>query len=213
MEQVRQTQPSQKWKTCSQNRKKKQNPTTTAERWQVSERRCTFPDTVSVASKLPTGNQNRSFLWNMCQPLVSHFVSRRTFVYCPVNKGSKLGNSRRKSFSSLFVSQRIFRAARRYLLFAPREEIAGVSANLEKPSQRFVRRLASAPPAKSDLQPNWLSADWTFLRCLKRAWRAEGGAKGVNVSQSRKHRGENEGGGWSSNIIWQKFTLPDVVEQ
>lgn len=80
---------------------KKKTTTTTAERWQVSERRYTFPDTVSVASKLPTGNQNRSFLWNMCQPLVSHFVSCHTFVYCPVNKGSKLGNSRRKSFSSL----------------------------------------------------------------------------------------------------------------
>lgn len=45
-----------------------------------------------------------------------------------------------------------------------------------------------------------------------------GGAKGVNISQSRKHRGEDEGVGWSSNRhvgvkMWQKFTSPDVVKQ
>lgn len=50
------------------------------------------------------------------------------------DKWSKLGTSIVNDFSSLFVSQQILLAARRYLLFALREEIAGVSANLEKPS-------------------------------------------------------------------------------
>lgn len=109
--------------------------TTTAERWQISKRHHTFPHTISIASKLLTGNQNRSFLWNTCQALVSNHNILSAVTPSWIVQWQQVirtGNFHHKWFSSLFVSRQIFLATCPCLLFALREEIAGVSGNLEK---------------------------------------------------------------------------------